>query len=452
MKNDSGTRGLDMTEGNPLSLILRFAVPLLLGTLFQQTYNIADAAIVGRFLGHRALAAVGASSSVQFLVLGFCEGLCVGFSVPVAQMFGGKKYDFMRQFVFNAAVITAVLGAVITGLCTIFCDGILFILSTPSDIYKDAYSYLLIIFFGIPSMLMYNLLAAFLRAIGDSRTPFIILVVSTILNVILDVAFIIIFKAGCSGTALATVISQVISGLLCLLYIISRCGVLRLKKPDMYYDGKKVKLLLSMGVPMGLQYSITAIGSMVMQSANNALGSVYVSAFTAGTKIKQFAISPFNSLAAAVATFAGQNYGAGRYKRIHEGFWKGTGAGILLGIFTGTVLILFGRTLSMMFIPASEVEILDAAGKYLFIGGFFYPVISFLNCSRLTVQGLGYSNRAIYSGVMEMIARISVSVFCVPVMGYTAICFCDQAAWVCATCYIFPYCLHLLKKISSCKG
>lgn len=437
----------DLTEGNPLYLILSFAFPLLLGNLLQQTYNLCDAAIVGRFLGAGALAGVGASSSVQFLVLGFCTGSCTGFAVLTAQSFGAKDYNAMRQYIYVSWVLVAFLAVSITSVCALSCNKILALLQTPSDIYKDAYEYLLIIFLGIPFILLYNFSAAILRSIGDSRTPFVFLAFCTVLNIILDVLFIVIFKSGCKGAALATIISQGISGILCLVYMLKNYELLKLKSQDRVFDYSKMKKLLIVGIPLGLQFSITAIGSMIMQSANNALGSVYVSAFTAATKIKQFAISPFDALSTSVSTFVSQNYGAGKFSRIKKGFRQGIISGVILGLVLGLILIFGGRSLSMLFISSDYPDILDASGRFLKVGGFFYLIIPFLNVSRLTVQGLGFSRKAIFSGVIEMAARIIVSFTLVPVLGYFAICFCDQTAWVSATFYIFPYCLHCLKKI-----
>ena len=312
-----------MTEGNPLKLILTFALPLLGGNLFQQLYNIADAAIVGKFLGSNALASVGASSSIQFLVLGFCIGICCGFAIPVAQRFGAKDLKEMRSYIFHSYLMTLFFAVFLTAACVICCHGILHLLKTPKNIYGNAYRYLLIIFFGIPFTLLYNLLAGMLRAIGDSRTPFFLLVCSTILNIGLDLLFILVFGWGCAGAAIATISAQGISGILCLLVIIKRFPILNLKKADLVYQGQKMKTLTTMGIPMGLQYSITAIGSMVMQSANNGLGSVYVSGFTAAMRIKQFAMCPFDALATAVSTFVSQNYGAGRFDRIKKGIKQG---------------------------------------------------------------------------------------------------------------------------------
>lgn len=426
--------------------MLQFALPLLIGNLLQQTYNIIDAAIVGQILGAKALASVGASSSVQFLVLGFCMGCCTGFGVPVAKYFGAEKLDTMRNYVFNGAVITVVIAAVVTGTCAILCPQILHILSVPEDIFDGAYSYLLIIFLGIPFTLLYNYLSSILRSVGDSRTPFMFLAFSAVLNIFLDLFCIVVLKWGCAGAAIATITAQAISGILCLVYMLRKVKVLCIKKTDMEVKVRAVKELLAMGLPTGLQFSITAIGSMVMQSANNGLGSVCVSGFTAAMRIKQFAMCPFDAIATAASVFCSQNLGAGQPDRIKQGLRQSLMVGVGYGIISGLVLVFVGRTLSMIFVSKSAVDVLDASGKYLRCLGFFYWSLGILNVCRMVTQGLGYSGRAVFSGVTEMIARIVVSVGFVGTYGYTAICFADQTAWITACCYIAPTCLYCIRK------
>ncbi len=442
----------DMTEGNPLLLILKFTLPLLAGNLLQQGYNVADAAIVGRFLGTNALAGVGASSSVQFLILGFCIGTCTGFCVPVAQRFGAGDYSTMRRFVFNSFIITAVIAVVLTALCAIFCTQIVELLATPDDIFDDAYIYLLVILLGIPFTLLYNLTSSIMRAVGDSRTPFLFLAFACFANIFLDIFCITTLHWGVAGAAIATITSQLMSGVLCLVYMMKKYPVLHMEKEECHVQGDLVKNLIVMGFPMGLQFSITAIGSMVMQAATNNLGSVYVSANTAASRLKNFTMCPFDAIAAAVSTFCGQNYGAKKMDRIRQGLRQGVLAGIIYGIVIGIVVIVFGRQMSMIFVDGSETAVLDASRDMLFYSGFFYWILGILIIVRLCVQGLGYSGRAVLSGVVEMIARTVVSILCVPVWGFLAICFTDQAAWVTAVCYIVPMCIYCLKKVEKILG
>ncbi len=437
-----------MTEGRPFHLILQFALPLLIGNLLQQTYNIIDAAIVGRVLGTGALASVGASSSVQFLVLGFCIGICSGFGVPVAQRFGAGDYEGMRSCIFHAMILTGAAAAAITIVCGLLCPQILHLLSTPADIYEGAYRYLLVIFLGIPFTLLYNLLSSILRSVGDSRTPFLFLAFSTVLNIALDLFFILILKWGVAGAAIATITAQAVSGILCLAYIRKHFEILHLSRKNCRIKGGIVKTMLIMGLPMGLQFSITAIGSMVMQSANNGLGSVYVSGFTAAMRIKQFLMCPFDAIATAVSVFCGQNLGAGYGDRIKKGLREGVGLGVFYGICAGVILIFCGRGLSRLFVSSEAAEVLDAAARYLRCIGLFFWSLGILNVCRLCTQGLGYSGRAVFSGVTEMFARIIVSVLFVKTYGFTAICFADQTAWISACCYIVPTCIWCIRKVS----
>lgn len=434
-----------MTQGRPLPLILQFAVPLLVGNLLQQTYNIIDAAIVGRTLGADALAGVGASSSVQFLVLGFCIGICCGFGIPIARSFGAQDYDKMRSDIFHGMVLTGVFAVVLTVLCVLLCPQILHLLSTPEDIYGNAYQYLFIIFLGIPFNLLYNLLSGIFRSVGDSRTPFMFLAFSTVLNIGLDLFFIMVLRLGCAGAAAATVISQAVSGILCYIYMRKKIPILRLNRQECRLDADTVKMMLAMGIPMGLQYSITAIGSMVMQSANNGLGSVYVSGFTAGMRIKQFAMCPFDALATGASVFCSQNLGAGKMERVKTGVKQGTVVGVLYGTFAGLVIIFFGRTLSLLFVSGENAAILDASAKYLRCMGYFFWSLGILNVCRMCTQGLGFSGRVVFAGMMEMVARCVVSLGFVPFFGFTAICFADQSAWLAACLYIVPTCLYCIK-------
>ena len=438
-----------MTEGKPLKLILQFALPLLAGNIFQQTYNMADAAIVGNYLGTKALASVGASASVQFLVMGFCIGICCGFGVPIAQRFGAKDYNAMHSCMFHASFLTLIVAAILTVTCTLLCPSILHMLSTPDDIYQNSYKYLLILFLGIPFTMLYNLLSGILRSVGDSKTPFMFLVFSTILNILLDLFCIIILKWGCAGAAIATVAAQAASGTLCFIYMWKKFPILKLSKEDCKIKGNVTSNMLMMGIPMGLQYSVTAIGSMVMQSANNGLGSVYVSGFTAGMRIKQFAMCPFDAIATAVSTFCSQNLGAGKPERIKKGLKEGIITGVLYGLFAGIILIFFGRILSRMFISADETEVLDASARYLYCLGFFYWALGILNVCRMAIQGIGYPGRAVLLGIIEMVARIATSKIFVPIYCFTAICFADQAAWVSAVIYIVPVCFLCVRKVSS---
>ena len=425
----------NMTEGSPFPQIVKFALPLMAGNLLQETYNVADGAIVGRILGADALASVGATSSVQFLILGFCIGLCSGFAVPVARHFGARDEGRMRQSIWHGMILTASIAAVLTLVCTLLCHGILRILSTPSEIYGDAYHYLFIIFLGIPFTLLYNFLAGILRAVGDSRTPFLFLVLSTSLNIALDLFCIAVLKLGVPGAAVATITAQGFSGLLCLLLIRRKFQLLHIRREDRRWSPAVARGMAGMGIPMGLQYSITAIGSMVMQAADNSLGTIYISGYAAGYKLKHFAMCPLDAFGTALCTYASQNLGAGKPDRVRKGVRIGIGISIVYGAAAGLVLVFGGRAISTIFVSSDASAVLDASALFVKWCGIFLWLVGVLMVFRYTVQGLGYTFLAVFSGAIEMVARILMSVLLVPAYGYIAVCLTDEAAWIFATVY-----------------
>ncbi|MDO4165713.1 MAG: MATE family efflux transporter [Bacteroides sp.] len=437
----------EMTEGRCLPQIFNFALPLLLGNLLQQTYSLVDAAIVGKFLGINALASVGASTSVVFLILGFCNGCCGGFGIPVAQKFGARDYRTMRRYVSVSLQLAAVMSVVIAIVTSLLCADILHWMRTPDNIFEGAYYYLLITFIGVPCTFFYNLLSSIIRALGDSKTPFWFLLLSTVLNIVLDLFCILALGWGVAGAAIATLIAQAVSAGLCYVYMMKRFDILRTTPAERKYDGALARTLLYIGVPMGLQFSITAIGSIMLQSANNALGTACVAAFTAAMRIKMFFMTPLESLGIAMATYSGQNYGAGKPERI----WQGVKAAALMMIiywaFTFVVLMLGARTFALLFVEATETEILNDTALFLHISVSFFPVLGLLCILRYTIQGAGFTNLAMLSGVSEMVARILVSVFAVPVFGYLAVCFGDPTAWIFAVAFLVPAFSYVYRKI-----
>lgn len=428
----------ELTSGRPLPLILNFTLPLLMGNLLQQTYSLVDAVIVGRFLGIDALASVGASTSVVFFILGFCNGCCGGFGIPVAQKFGARDYGEMRRYVFVSLRLAAVMSVAVAAVTSFWCGDILRIMQTPGNIFPGAYAYLLVTFLGIPCTFYYNLLACVIRALGDSRTPFWFLLFSTVLNIVLDLFCILVLGWGVAGAAIATVFSQGVSAALCYRYMMRRFEVLRGDASERRFSGKLARRLLSIGVPMGLQFSITAVGSIMLQSANNALGTACVAAFTTAVRIKMFFMCPFESLGIAMATYGGQNYGAGKPERV----WQGVKASSLMmtiyWVFTFCVLMTCAQPLARLFVDGSETEILEDTALFLHVSVSFFPVLGLLCILRYTIQGVGFTNLAMLSGVSEMIARILVSLFAVPAFGYIAVCFGDSTAWVFADLFLIP--------------
>ncbi|MDR0939680.1 MAG: MATE family efflux transporter [Mediterranea sp.] len=428
----------EMTAGPALPLILKFTLPLLLGNLLQQTYSLVDAAIVGKFLGINALASVGASTSVIFLILGFCNGCCGGFGIPVAQKFGARDYSTMRSYVAVSLKLSIGMAAVITLVTSLTTADILRAMRTPSNIFDGAYAYLLVTFLGIPFTFFYNLLSSVIRALGDSKTPFWFLLLSTVMNIVLDLFCILVLGWGVAGAAIATVFSQGFSAVLCYIYMHRKFEILRGTARERRFQPRLARTLLYIGVPMGLQFSITAIGSIMLQSANNALGTVAVAAFTSAMRIKQFFICAFESLGIAMATYSGQNYGAGKPERVWQGI-KASGLLMLVYAVATMILILAGaKYFALIFVDPSETEILELTERYLHISCFFFPVLGLLCILRYSIQGVGYTNLAMLSGVSEMIARIVVSLFAVPAWGFLAVCYGDPAAWVAADLFLVP--------------
>ena len=379
----------EMTAGPALPLIFNFTLPLLFGNLLQQTYSLVDAAIVGKFLGINALASVGASTSVVFLILGFCNGCCGGFGIPVAQKFGARDYSTMRSYVSVSLQLAVVMSVVIAIFTSIYCADILKMMRTPENIFEGAYAYLLVTFIGVPCTFLYNLLSSIIRALGDSKTPFWFLLFSTILNIILDLFCILVLKWGVLGAAIATVFSQGISALLCYVYMYRHFQILKGEAKEHKFQLHLARTLLNIGVPMGLQFSITAIGSIMLQSANNALGTACVAAFTSAMRIKMFFICPFESLGIAMATYCGQNYGAGKPKRIWQGI-KASGVMMLIyALLTFVVLMVGARTLALLFVDTTELEILKNTELFLHVSAYFFPFLGLLCILRYTIQGAG---------------------------------------------------------------
>lgn len=300
----------DLTQGKPLNLILGFGVPLIFGFLFQQFYNIADTAIVGRFLGSDALAAVGSTGSLNFLIIGFVMGICNGFAIPVAQMFGANDWKELRKYVANSLWLCIFFAIVITSVTLIFCTDILTMMKTNEDTFERAHIYIFTIFAGIPGSFLYNMTAGILNSLGDSKTPVRWLVISSVINIVLDIVFIVACGMDVFGAALATVIAQFISGFGCLSKLCGGYAMLKMDKDDWNFNLKHIGNLCIMGLPMGLQYSITAIGSVVLQTAVNQLGTDSVAAITAANKLSMFICCPFDAMGSTMATYAGQNVGA----------------------------------------------------------------------------------------------------------------------------------------------
>ena len=427
-----------------MRLILNFTVPTLFGLLFQQFYNMVDAMIVGKLLGSQALGAVGATGSINFFVIGFCLGVCSGFAIPVAQKMGARDYPQMRRYVANAAYLSAGVALVLTVITGIFCRDILAAMDTPADLFADANAYIFVIFMGIPVVFLYNLLACVIRALGDSRTPVYFLALSSGLNIVLDLAFILLCNWGVAGAAIATVTSQTVSALACLLYMVRRFPILHVTREESRPSLDACKALCAMGVPMGLQYSITAIGSIVLQTSVNGLGSLYVTAVATGSKVYQLLACPFDAMGSAMATYCGQNVGAGRLDRLRQGVRACSILGAVYALIAFVAMLFLAPQATMLFLDSAEgglETLVSLTTRYILtLSAFFFP-LALVNILRFSIQGMGFGFFAILAGVLEMIARTVVGHFFVPGMGYPAACFASPAAWICADLFLIPACL-----------
>lgn len=439
----------DMTNGSPSKHILGFAVPMLFGMLFQQFYNLVDTIIVGKTLGVEALAGVGATGSINFMIIGFCMGVCNGFVIPVAQCFGAKKPDDLRKYVFNGYICSIVFAILLTLASVIFCRRILIIMNTPADIIDHAYNYIVVIFIGIPTVFLYNMVSGVIRSLGDSKTPVVFLVLSSIINVVLDFFLILVCKMGVAGAGWATVTSQLISGLTCLIYMYKKYDILKGDKSERVLDRRFITNLCMNGVPMGLQYSITAIGSTILQAAVNTLGSTYVAAMTAGSKMFNFTCCPFDALGSTMATYAGQNVGAAKIKRLGQGVRSAMIIGSIYSVLSLVALYFTTDYIALLFVNASETTIIALTRQFILASACFYIPLTGVNVVRFCIQGMGFSVFAISAGILEMIGRAFAAIILIPSIGFMGACLASPIAWIAADAFLFPAFIHCAKKLNA---
>ncbi len=444
-KRKSGTT--DLTVGKPLFQILRFALPLVLGTLFQQLYSFADTVIVGRCLGTDALGAVGTTYSLNFLILGFVQGACVGFGIPVAETFGAKDKGGLRKYLFNGALLCVVLSVVFTIFTTLMAGPLLQLIHTPEELYADAVLYIRIIFLGIPATVLYNYASSVLRAMGDSQHPFYFLLAASVLNIGLDYLLIVPMGMGVDGAAIATVLSQLLSGGLCAFWFFTRTA----KQEELTFRGQgsllsagHCKRLAYIGFPMGFEYSVSAIGAVIMQDAINLLGSTAVAAQTAGEKIRQMFTLPMESVGMAMATYVGQNHGAHRTDRIKQGIKDGCMIQLTYCVAAWVVIFFLKPYAVGLVLGDADPAVTAGAIQYLAIMSMLFCFHGLLMIFRNTLQGLGYSVQAIISGVGELIGRSLGGLLAVKTgLGYVGICLSNPFAWGLA----MLYCMFMVRRV-----
>lgn len=435
-----------MTKGSPTRLITRFIIPIIIGNIFQQFYNMVDTVIVGRFIGIKALAAVGATGTIMFLILGFMQGLTTGFTVLTAQRYGASDYKAMKKSVGNAAILSIIITIVATIISVMGMDTLLRIMHTPDDIFDMAKEYIVIICLGMGCNILYNLLASILRAIGNSKIPLYFLIVSAILNIFLDIYLIVYVHMGVAGAAWATVVSQGISGILCLFYIIWKIEILHTKKEDFKLDYDCVRNQLSIGLPMALQFSITAIGTILVQSALNMLGSTIVAAYTAAGKVEQLVTQPYVALGMTMATYSAQNRGIGDVHRIKSGVKTANLLNIIYSLIIGFVIVKTMPYVVPLFVSGDVSSILNYAQTYIMVVSIFFIPLGMIFIYRNVLQGSGMSVLPMLGGVVELLSRSILAFAAAQYKSYLGVCMANAAAWLTAGVFLWIAYLFVVKK------
>ena len=436
----------DMTVGSPVKLIIQFMIPMFLGNVFQQFYNIVDSIVAGQFIGVDALAAIGSTGSLMFFVTGWLNGLSSGFAIIVAQRFGARKYDEMRHYVAMSFYLMAAFALVMTAAFLALNEPILRLMNSPENVMHDVKSYMGIIYAGLIITAAYDILAAVLRALGDSRSPLYFLIISAGINVVLDIALICVFGMGVEGCAYATVLAQGISAMCCIIYIVKKYPILHLKKENFAISLDSFRRLIALGIPMGLQFSITAIGTIIVQGAVNIYGTTYMAGFSAAGKIQNIASMVAVSMGATIATYVGQNRGAGKMDRVKQGVnycW------IMLLVWSVIEMLLLyfgGKYFTYLFVSSSQTDVINVSVTYFHTVFWAYPFLCTIFLFRNALQGMGYGLVPMLGGVFELVARTAIVVFVAGKTTFAGVCLADPVAWIAALIPLIPYYFHIMKK------
>lgn len=436
---------MDLTSGKPMRKIVLFSLPLVAGTIFQQLYSFVDTIMVGRLIGQDALASVGATQSLNFLILGFVQGCCIGFSLPLAKEMGARDHEEFRRYFWNGCCIASLSALILCVLSVGACGHLLYWIQTPDHIFASADTYLKIIFAGIPFAILYNFGAAILRASGDCTRPTLFLVVSGFSNIVLDYVLIAVFDQGVSGAAYATIVSQLLSGILNFWWIFTKTELLKGSKGHMSLSKAHLFVLMKKGLPMGFEYSISALGALIMQSAINQMGIFVIAGQTAGEKIRQMLTLPMESVGMAMATYAGQNDGAKRNDRLVEGIKAGLLIQMIYCVAMWFLVLVYHHSMSELVLGNSVRETVAISDRYLRIMSCLFPLHGSLMIVRNTLQGMGHTMQAVFSGIGELIGRALGSVAAIRWLGFTGICFANPFAWLCALIYCTVMCSYYLK-------
>lgn len=439
---------VSLTKGNPAKIIFYFSLPVIAGNLFQLFYTMADTIIVGRTIGAEALAAVGSTTVVIYLILCFIQGLTSGFGIVAAQNFGAKNIKGVKQSIAVSLILTTLFSVIITALSCYFIKPILIKMNTPDEIFQMSYDYMLIIFIGTGATFFYNLVSNILRALGDSKTPLYFLVFSSVLNIFLDILFIVPLKMGVRGAAWATVLSQLISAILCVIYALKAFSVVRLSKENWKFDIQAYLKHLKIGFPMGFQMSVMCIGQLAMQVGVNKIGTNAIAGYTAASKIDQMSVLVNNAFGITISNYVAQNFGAGFIKRIKKGVKSCLYIAHIGNIFMGALILATQFFTIGWFIDSPNAEIFKYAKEYLWVIVPFYLLLGMLNVYRSSVQSMGDSLSPFLACIIELFSRIFCAVYLAKYFGYKGICFSTPCAWIGALALLIPVYYILIKKIT----
>ncbi len=407
---------VDMTEGSPVRHIILFAIPMVIGNIFQQVYNLVDSIIVGQFVGANALAAVGATGSINFFFFALCNGIGTGGGIIASQYFGRKDNDNVKSCIANTGYIMFLFPLIIGIIASLLAKSLLIMLKTPDDILFEATRYTHIMCLGLIFVSLYNYVSSMLRALGDSKSPLYFLIVSSILNVVLDIIFVYNLKMGVFGAGIATIIAQFMAALGSLIFAIMRNPFFKLNKKDLQYNKNIVWSVVRLGVPMSLQFSLIAISSMAVQRVVNAFGTITVAAFTATNRIEQLVHMPYQSLASSLSTYCGQNYGAGKNDRVLYGYRKTLLMMSIVTVALVFVMCFFGKSITSLFV--SDAAVIEMGAQGLKICSIFYIFLGLIYIVRGVLNGIGDAFFSLLNGIVEVIGRFTVPVLMTSYMGF----------------------------------
>lgn len=439
---------LNLTEGKPLKQILLFSLPLLVGNVFQQLYSMVDTVIIGQTISTQALSGAGATSAISFLAIGFVQGLTAGFSILTSHFFGGKDPENIRRSVGVSYKLCVYFSVLLTAITLLTAMPLLKLMQTPETIIGYSYEYITVIYWGLFATVFYNMVSFQLRSVGDSRTPLYFLIIASLLNVGLDLLFIIQFHMGVAGAGWATVISQVLAGVGSMIVLMKKFPEMRPKWKDVRWDFRYSKRLLRLGLPMALQYSITAIGIIALQTALNRLGDTAVAAYTAASKIDNLTTQAMHALGAAMATYCGQNYGARRFDRIRTGVRQAMIISAVYAVIAGVIVVLLAKPVTYLFVSAKDVtpELLGLVKQYILIQSCFFIALAAVYIYRNSLQGMGHSTLAMVGGGIELVMRVVMSLVFAQLLGFIGACFANPLAWIGAGLFFVIAYQILLKK------